>query len=115
MALNENIKKARIKKGLTQRQLGEAIGVSHNTISDWESGNHKPDADIVMALCKALNVDANYMFDWKDEPLDNERQNMIDTLKKNNFLDENDDLSDKDLKKLLDFAKANKDFLIEKK
>lgn len=115
LALNENIKKARLKKKMTQRELGNAIGVSHNAISDWESGNHKPDADTVMSLCKILGVDANYMFDWKDEPLDDEKQSLVDALKKNNFLDENDDISDKDLKKMLDFAKANKDFIIEKK
>lgn len=115
LALNENIKQARLKKKMTQRELGDAIGVSHNAISDWESGNHKPDADTVMLLCKILDVDANYMFDWKDEPLDDEKQSLVNTLKKNNFLDKNDDISDKDLKKMLDFAKANKDFIIEKK
>lgn len=115
LALNINIKNARINKKMTQKELGNAIGVSHNAISDWESGNHKPDADTVMKLCRVLNVDANYMFDWKDEPLDDERQSLVDTLKKNNFLDKDDDLSEQDLKKMLAFAKANKEYIIEKK
>ncbi len=36
--LGRNIRKARLKKGWTQKQLAEAIGVKHNSISDWENG-----------------------------------------------------------------------------
>ena len=43
--LGRNIRKARLKKGWTQKQLAEAIGVKHNSISDWENGKSKPYAD----------------------------------------------------------------------
>ncbi len=33
MSLGKRIKEARLKKGLTQRQLADLIGVKHNSIS----------------------------------------------------------------------------------
>lgn len=115
MALNENIKNARLKKKMTQRELGEAIGVSHNAISDWESGNHKPDADTVIALCKVLDVDANYMLDWEERvATDNVKHALEKVLRENDFFD-GDDLSEENLDKLIKFINANKDFIINKK
>ena len=54
MALCDNIRNSRKNKNMTQKELAEQLGVSHNTISDWESGNHKPDADSIMLLCLSL-------------------------------------------------------------
>lgn len=57
--LGKRIKEARIKRGLTQRQLAEIIGVKHNSISDWENDKNKPYADMVELLLGALEIDAN--------------------------------------------------------
>ncbi len=115
MALNENIKNARLKMNMTQRDLGNAIGVSHNTISDWENGNHQPDADTVMKLCKVLNVDANYMFDWDEKVAATDLKNTLkNILKENNFFD-GDDLTEENLEKLVKFINVNKEFIIDKK
>lgn len=115
MALHDNIKKARKDKHMTQRVLAEAIGKSHNTISDWEKGIHVPDIDSIMDLCIVLGVDANYMLGWNKENNADDKLMLTKALKDHDFLDENDDLSTEELKKLLDFAKANKDFIINKK
>ena len=37
------IAKKRKKKGYTQEQLGNILGVSNKTISRWENGNYMPD------------------------------------------------------------------------
>jgi len=37
-AVPSQLKLARIKAGLLQRQLGRRLGVTHATISYWESG-----------------------------------------------------------------------------
>lgn len=37
----------RKKKGLTQEQLGEKLGVSNKTISRWENGNYMPDLSLL--------------------------------------------------------------------
>lgn len=54
--IGSRIKKFRIERGLTQKQLAEIIGVSGSCVSNWEQGLNRPDADILAALCRALNV-----------------------------------------------------------
>lgn len=38
MRVGATIREARMQKGLTQQELGEAVGVSKPTIAKWESG-----------------------------------------------------------------------------
>lgn len=41
---------------MSQKQLAQKIGVSNSRVSNWEQGVNRPDADILAALCSALNV-----------------------------------------------------------
>ena len=41
---------------MTQKQLAERIGVSNSRVSNWEQGLNRPDADILAAVCVALDV-----------------------------------------------------------
>lgn len=65
--LGDNIKKYRDLKGLTQKQLADAIGKSKNVISNWENGLNKPDADMIELLLNILDIDANTLLGW-DSP-----------------------------------------------
>ena len=49
----------RKKKGLTQEQLGEKLGVSNKTISRWENGNYMPDLSLLEPLSKELEISLN--------------------------------------------------------
>ena len=53
------IAKNRKKKGLTQEQLGERLGVTNKTISRWENGNYMPDVGMLPPLARELNVSIN--------------------------------------------------------
>ena len=61
MSLHDRIKEARIRKGLTQEQLGELIGVAKTTITGYEK-NREPTAAKVGEIADALDVDANFLF-----------------------------------------------------
>lgn len=61
MSLNERIKQARIRAGLTQEQLGKKIGVAKTTVSGYEK-KREPDSATLGALMDALKVDANFLF-----------------------------------------------------
>lgn len=61
MTIGERITEARKKKRISQLALAELVGVSHISIRGWELGMYKPSADSICALCKALDVDANYL------------------------------------------------------
>ena len=55
----ENLKYLREKKGLSQKQLGAKMYVSHSTIARWENGSRLPDAAMILRLSKFLGTDAN--------------------------------------------------------
>lgn len=55
---NESIiAKLRIKRGMTQAQLADAIGVKTPQISRWETGGRKPKLDALKRIAGALGVD----------------------------------------------------------
>lgn len=65
MKLGENILKLRKQQGLSQEQLGERVGVTRQTISNWELEETAPNPEQLKLLSKALIVSI-------DELLDNE-------------------------------------------
>ena len=58
----ENLRKMRTERGLTQKQLGQKLFVSHSTIARWESGSRLPDAAMIPRIAKCLNVDSGRLF-----------------------------------------------------
>ena len=65
MILAEKITELRKKAGLSQEQLAEAVGVSRQAISKWESAQSIPDMNKILALSKFFNVSTDYLL--KDE------------------------------------------------
>lgn len=59
--VGEQILKFRKEKGLTQRELGEAIGVSSSAVSQWESGG-TPDISLLPVLSDVLGVTVDALF-----------------------------------------------------
>lgn len=49
-------------KGLTQKELGEKIGVKHNTVSGYESGTNEPEQNILFKIAAALEISINDLF-----------------------------------------------------
>ena len=54
--IGNRIRKYREECNMTQKQLAERIGVSNSRVSNWEQGLNRPDADILAAVCVALDV-----------------------------------------------------------
>ena len=65
--IGEKIKQLRTRKGLTMKELGENLGVSHAHISKLESGNNSPSVDLLEKLSEFFNIDVSYFFARKDE------------------------------------------------
>ena len=53
-----NLKVARVKKGLTQKELGELVGVASNALSRIETGKQIPKVDMLLKLAEILEVSA---------------------------------------------------------
>ena len=50
------IKGLREKKGITQAELAEQIGVSDKAVSKWETAKGLPDITLIEPIAKALGV-----------------------------------------------------------
>ena len=57
--IGEFIAAQRKEKGMTQKQLGDALKISDKTVSKWECGKGLPDISIIMPLCELLNISVN--------------------------------------------------------
>jgi len=57
----ENLRYLREKKGLSRKELGAKMYVSHSTIARWENGTRLPDAAMILRLSKFLGTDANIL------------------------------------------------------
>lgn len=65
---NENLKEARLKSGLSQKDLSENIGVAKSTYSLYESGKREPNLDTIKKIASALNVSADTLLGIDEEP-----------------------------------------------
>lgn len=65
--VGSKIKDYRRKEKLSQKELGEIVGVKHNTISSYESGNNEPVHSVLYKIANALNVSINDFFPSEEE------------------------------------------------
>lgn len=65
---NENLKEARIKSGLSQKEVSENIGVAKSTYSLYESGNREPNVNTIKKIADVLNVSADTLLGIDEEP-----------------------------------------------
>lgn len=63
MTTGERIKAARKKAGLTQKELGEKLGVSYQTLAQWENNLRNPKYATLQRIATALDVPVQNLFD----------------------------------------------------
>ena len=62
MSFAEIIRNYRTNRGLSQEELGKAVGVSGQAVSKWESMNAMPDPKLLPALADALGTTIDALF-----------------------------------------------------
>ena len=63
MVIGEKINELRKKYNYTQENLAEKIGVTRQTLSNWESNITSPDLNQASLLCKELKITINDLLD----------------------------------------------------
>ena len=78
----ERIKQLRKKKGISQSELAEVIGVKNNTVSTWERGTRKPDFEALNLLSDYFEVSFEYILgsSEKEEARVKPTQDELDQL-----------------------------------
>lgn len=65
MAIGDKIKKIRVKRDMTQKDLGLAIGFNERTadvrMAQYESGTRVPKEAVIMKVAEVLKVNADYL------------------------------------------------------
>ena len=77
----ENLKRFRIAKGISQKELADKIYVTRSTVARWESGSRLPDAVIISRLAKCLGTDVNTLLSATLESDDTPNIIMVDDRK----------------------------------
>ena len=88
MNIGKRIKEIRIRRGLTEKQLGEKIGKSASAISNYENNFRGLNAEILVKIIKVLDVEPNYLFqDYFDDKRYAFRQEEVDFISDYRSLD----------------------------
>ena len=66
--LGEVIKTYRKKQNLSQQELADQLGVTRNTIVNWEADKSKPEFDGIPQLCSALDISMETLFSLDHAP-----------------------------------------------
>ena len=76
--IGENIKRARLKQGVSQEKLAVRLHVVRQTVSKWEKGRSVPDAEMLIQIADFLDVPVNQLFGV--EPKNESIQSLADEL-----------------------------------
>jgi transcriptional regulator with XRE-family HTH domain len=64
--LAEKLKELRIEKGLSQREVSSALGMTRNAFTNYENGYREPSLDNLKKICQFFDVSADYLLGLKD-------------------------------------------------
>ena len=67
MILKNNLKEVRQKKGFTQEELGNSVGVSRQTIISIERYRYKPTLELAMKIALKLNIKIEKLFYFEEQ------------------------------------------------
>ena len=63
----DNLKALRLKAGLTQGELAQRLGTSQSRIGMYESGQRKPNFEMLQKLAEFFSTDMNFLIGGEDE------------------------------------------------
>ena len=69
MGFCDILRTLRVGSQMTQKDLGEALGVSVVTIRNWEQGNKNPSMSAIVSIADTFNVSADYLLGVRPEKM----------------------------------------------
>ena len=100
MNVADRIQNLRKIKGISQEQLAEAIGVSRQAVSKWESEQSTPDLEKIVLMSDFFDVTTDYLLKGIEPTNEIEHMTVGDVLDKKILTDTNG----KRMKKILRYV-----------
>lgn len=66
--VGENIRQARKRNNMTQKELAKLLGKGISTICEWESGKRSPDVELITELAKVLQTTPAFLLGVDETP-----------------------------------------------
>ena len=124
----EKLRELRKNKGLTISQVGKALGLRNQYISNYELGKRQPSFDILKSFAEFYNVSIDYLLEYNPNNSDSIIEETADTpygtdnyfnffeelkseFKGTNLIDENGKLKPSTIKLIKNLAVNNKELL----
>lgn len=80
MTIADRIQSLRKSKGMSQEELADAVGVSRQAVSKWESEQATPDLDKVVIMSEVFEVTTDYLLKGIEPAKDNDHKTMADVI-----------------------------------
>lgn len=121
-----NFKFLREKNKMTQEEIAKKLEKDYSTIGKWEKGQRYPIMLDVIRISQIFNVSLEDLIlkdlriidknnDNKEFTESEKKEALKQVLKEKGFLNESEEISQEDFDRLIEFAKRNKDFIVDKK
>jgi len=107
MSVGKRLRDARKAKGLTQKELAGMIAVKHNSVSNWENDQNKPDLDTIRRICSVLDISSAYLLEGEAVPATSCSDELNRALSDTEFalFDAVRHLTDEDKEDILEFVR----------
>ena len=67
MSISSILYELRVERGVSQKELAEAIGVSQSTIAKIEVGRNEATASTIRKLAGYFNISTDYLLEFEDD------------------------------------------------
>ena len=78
--IGKRLKELRIQKGLSQQDLGDAIGVTKVSICGYENGTRLPNLEKLVSLAEELETTTDYLLGREIKIVEAEEKNYIASI-----------------------------------
>lgn len=89
MNMADRIQALRKAKGMSQEQLADAVGVSRQAVSKWESEQASPDLDKVIIMSEIFDVTTDYILKGIEPVKGEDHKTMADVIEKRVLTEDN--------------------------
>ncbi len=112
------LRELRENQGILQKQLAVSVGVSTSTIGMYEQNRREPDNNTLKKIANYFGVSTDYLLDNENSNIRNEskdKEALKNVLIESGYMKKGEDLSDEELRNLMEFVKTNRKYIKEYK